>query len=240
MTSLMTQNAVTLSEVAAVPVPEHTRSWRPVPYMDAVGFLKDTIGSVLTDFTLRGEEYGLSKDGNQMFGVMTLDGGDESQSLAIGMRQSYNQSLSLGIAVGAQVMVCDNLMFTTSGFKIIRKNTVNVWAYFQEMARAQVNASYGHFQAIQADGQRMRELPVTQVRGFELLGHAVGERVLTPTQANVAFGDWREPRHPEFSPRNLWSLYNCVTEGLKKGAPAQLMNRHSNAHAFFTQAAANA
>lgn len=233
MTGLSTQNRVSLEQVAAVPVPAHTRSWRPVPYADAVGFLKNTISRSLP-YSLESEEYGLSKDGRQMFGLLTLDTGDNEQGLAIGMRQSYNRSLSLGIAVGSQVFVCDNLMFSGSAFKVVRKNTVNVWADFRALVGRQVGDSRSHFEDVRAETENMRVIAVDQSRGYELLGRAVGEKVLTPTQANVAFGDWRIPRHEDFAPRNLWSLYNCATEGLKKGRPAQILDRHAKAHDFFT------
>jgi hypothetical protein len=81
----------------------------------------------------------------------------------------------------------------------------------------------------------MREIPCNVRRGYALLGVALGEGVLTPTQASVAYQDWREPRHEEFSDRNLWSLYNCATEGLKKGQPGRLMDRHAKNHDYFTQ-----
>ena len=40
MNGLCTKNRVNLDQVLAVPVPQHTRSWKPVPYGDAIGFLK--------------------------------------------------------------------------------------------------------------------------------------------------------------------------------------------------------
>jgi len=51
----------------------------------------------------------------------------------------------------------------------------------------------------------------------------------------VAFADWRTPRHEEFSDRNVWGLYNAVTEGLKKGAPGRTIERHGAAHDFFVE-----
>ena len=48
-----------------------------------------------------------------------------------------------------------------------------------------------------------------------------------PTQRRIAVGvvpnrtipevlkEWREPRHEEFQPRNIWSLFNAFTEALK-------------------------
>jgi hypothetical protein len=231
MNGLCSKNRVNLAQVEAVPVPAHTQTWRPVPYGDAIGFLKTTIDRALP-YSLESEEYGLSKDGSQMFGVMTLDTGDRSQGMAIGIRQSYNQSLALGIVVGAQVFVCDNLMFNGDAFKVVRKNTVNVWADFRELVLAQVAASVCHYETMQWETHAMKRIPVSQERGHELLGRALGQNILTPTQATVAFGDWKEARHEEFSERNLWSLYNCVTEGLKRGRTSTIMDRYAAAHDF--------
>lgn len=233
MNGLCTNNRASFEQVMAVPVPEHTRSWRPVPYGDAVGFLHQTIDRHLP-YDLESAEFGLSKDGKQMFGVMTLDTGDSDQGMAIGIRQSYNRSLALGIVVGAQVFVCDNLMFNGDAFKVVRKNTTNVWGDFRNLVNSQVLASQAHYETMQWETHDMKRVPVSEERGHELLGRALGARVLTPTQATVAFGDWREARHEEFAPRNLWSLYNCMTEGLKKGRPATIMDRYAAAHDFVT------
>jgi len=231
MNGLCTNNRVNLDQVLAVPVPQHTHSWRPVPYGDAIGFLKSTIDRSLP-YELESEEYGMSKDGHQMFGVLTLDTGDRSQGMAVGIRQSYNRSLALGIVVGAQVFVCDNLMFNGDAFKVVRKNTVNVWEDFRSLVNAQVMASQEHYETMQWETHAMKRVPVSEERGHELLGRALGAKVLTPTQATVAFQDWREARHEEFAPRNLWSLYNCITEGLKRGRPATIMDRYAGAHDF--------
>lgn len=234
MNGLMTKNAVSLEAVRAVPVPMHTRSWRPVPYGDAVDFLKASLDRQL-GLPVESESYGLSRDGSQMFGVITLDTGDEAQGLAVGIRQSYNKSLSLGIVAGAQVFVCDNLMFAGEAFKVVRKNTINVWGDFRSLVLSHVQGAYGHYRGILEATERMRAVPLSLDRGYAVLGVALGEEVLTPNQATVAFGDWREARHPDFTDRNLYSLYQCVTEGLKKGAPGRLIDRHARAHDFFTQ-----
>lgn len=231
MNGLCTQNRVTLAQVEAVPVPAHTHSWRPVPYEEAIGFLKSTIDSALP-YTLESEEYGMSKDGNQMFGVLTLDTGDRDQGMAIGIRQSYDKSLALGIVCGSQVFVCDNLCFSGDAFKVVRKNTTNVWGDFRRLVNLQVGASQAHYETVLWETHAMKRVPVSLDRGHEILGRALGQGILTPNQATVAFGDWRQARHAEFEDRNLWSLYNCVTEGLKKGRPATLLDRYTTAHAF--------
>ena len=120
----------------------------------------------------------------------------------------------------------------------MRKNTVNVWADFRTLLVQQLDNALGHYQAVNADNDRMRGIPCGLRRGYAMLGVAQGEGILTPTQATVAFGDWTQPRYDDFADRNMWSLYNCVTEGLKKGQPARLLDRHAKAHGFFNEMSA--
>lgn len=225
--------ATTLDQVRAVPVPLPTCSWRPVAYGQAIDYLKEQIDTQL-GLEIESEGYGLNKAGDQMFGLITLRTDREDNGLSIGLRQSYNKSLSLGVAVGANVFVCDNLCFSGSAFKVVRKNTVNVWSDFRALVAAQVAQSLAHYDAVNDEVDTLKSIDCPERRGYAMLGVALGENVLTPTQATVAFEDWKRPRYPEFEDRNLYSLYNCVTEGLKKGAPARILDRHARAHAFFT------
>ena len=229
---------VTREQVAAVPVPQSTRSYKPVPYAEAIDLMhlqaKQTLGLEVVS-----ETYGLNVKGNQMFALMTLKTDREDSGLSIGLRQSYNKTLPLGVAVGSQVFVCDNLCFSGDAFKVVRKNTVNVWADFQRLLGEQMHNALGHYHNVNKDCDLLKATPCHQQRGFAMLGVAMGQELLTPNQASVAFQDWKTPRHEEFADRNMWGLYNAVTEGLKKGAPARIMERHTAAHKFFIDAVCN-
>jgi hypothetical protein len=226
-----------LADVLAVPVPEATDTWKPVAYGDAIDFVKDTALTRL-GLDLKSESYGLNKNGSQLFARFTFDAGDERQGLAIGLRQSYNKSLANGLAAGGNVFVCDNLCFDGDAFKVIRKNTVNVWTDFRRLVIEQVDTALVSYGNLTDQIDRMRAIPCHEQRGYALLGVAIGKGLLTPNQSSVAFGDWHTARHEDFADRNLWSLYNCVTEGLKKGGPGSLLDRHAEAHSFFTELAA--
>lgn len=227
-------NRASLDQVAAVPVPEHTETWRPMPYVQMIEYVKDVIDRSI-GAPIESEAYGLNKAGDQMFGLITLDVGDDSTGLSIGLRSSYNKSIAPAVACGAQVFVCDNLCFSGDSFKIVRRNTKNVWMDFRSLVTGHIAEASYYYRATKADNTRMMEIPCNLRRGYEILGVALGEGVLTPTQASVAFTDWTTPRHDDFAERNVWSLYNCVTEGLKKGAPAHTMERHARAHEFFAE-----
>lgn len=222
----------TLAQVLQVAVPEHTATWNPVAYGQAIDFMKDTALDRL-GLDIKSESFGLNKAGSQLFARMTLDTGDSDQGLSIGLRQSYDKSLALGVAVGANVFVCDNLCFSGDAFKVVRKNTKMVWADFQRLVVEQISSALANYDSIKSDNDSMKEQSCNERRGNAILGVAMGQGILTPTQATVAFGDWAKPRHEEFSDRNVWSLYNAVTEGLKKGGPGTVLDRHAKAHDFF-------
>lgn len=224
-------DVVTRQDVEAVVVPEHTDTWKPVPYGDAIGYLHEQADKRLGLPVLK-EHYGLSKDGAQLFALMVLEAQSKDGGLAIGIRGSYNKSLANACACGKDVFVCDNLMFSGSAFVVIRKNTVNVWIDFQAMIAAQLDQALSHYKRIEDQETMLKGKPCNNRRGYAMLGVALGEGLLSSTQASVAYGDWRKPRYPDFEGRNLWSLYNCMTEGLKKGTPGRLLDRHTKAHDF--------
>lgn len=226
---------VTRAEVEAVPVPEHTDSWKPVSYKAAIDFLFEQVKEMGLD--VRAEMYGLNKNGDQLFAMLSLDTGDKGHALSWGLRQSLNKSLALGSVAGEHTLVCDNLSFSGSAFKVVRKNTTNVWEDFKRLLSEQAKAALGHYRAIRAENDALKEIGCELTRGYEILGVALGEEVLTPHQATVAYADWQTPRYEDFSERTLYSLYNCMTEGLKKGAPGTLIDRHVKAHAYIQRVA---
>lgn len=231
-TATLIGNRSTREEVFAHMPPTHTQSWKPVSYRDAVEFLHESIHRELRLDVVH-EEFALNQTGQQMFHVARLDTGTGESGMAIGLRQSYDKSLALGVVSGAQVFVCSNLCFSGSAFKVMRKNTTNVWSDFKALIRAQIATAGDSFTTMQVDMAALKAVPCGKRWGYALLGVMRGENLLTSTQANVAYGDWDEPRHDEFGDRNLWGLYNAVTEGLKKGAAGRVIDRHANAHDYF-------
>lgn len=222
---------VTLADVLAVPVPEETDTYKPVPYGKAIEFLREAVSDKL-GLPIKKERYGLNNEGRQLFAMATLDTGDEAFGLSIGLRQSYNKSLALGCAVGANVFVCDNLAFNGDAFMVVRRNTTNVWRDFQVLMAAQVAGALAHYDNMKADIEAMKETPCVEKVGFAWLGVALGKELISPQQATIAFEDWKKPRYEDFADRTLWSLYNCITEGLKKGPAGLTIDRHTDAHSF--------
>jgi hypothetical protein len=78
--------------------PEASDSYVPVPYPRLIEEIKLHVPRF--GLTIVREEYGLAREGAQMFGVLSCRNGRPQQDycLALGVRSSYDRSLAVGIA----------------------------------------------------------------------------------------------------------------------------------------------
>ena len=223
---------ITRESLGLIEIPEATATYRPVKHTDLVSLIEDRFTKEFPGVEHQWE-FGVNKEGQQFFGLATLHLDDEEFGLSIACRNSYDKSLSVGFAAGAQVFVCDNLCLSGSSVTILRRHTQNVWedirgGIFQAVASSQV-----HFDDMRVAMGNLREIDVTTDRGYEHIGRALGHGILTPNQSSVAVKEWREPSHKEFLDRNAFSLYNAFTEAGKRGAPGRVLDRYSGFHDFF-------
>lgn len=219
-------------ELDLVPLPEETDSYTPVSHYHLADKLLTISQDILTDYTLIGEKYALARQGQQMFAFLQFKNSETDMGLALGFRNSYDRSMSVGLAVGASVFVCDNLALT-GDIAIMKKHTKNVWATLEDLAISTVYKSQKNFQQLVCDADRMKGFPLTNEGAFGLMGVMFGKEIISPRQISVALSDWNRPYHEEFKPRNLWSLYNCFTEALKTSPPISIMENHLKLHRAF-------
>jgi len=220
---------VELNDLQAVPLPQKTQSYQPVSHYDLAINLGRIAQDLLRDFTMDRSQFGLARDGQQMFGVHTFKNGDENLGLSIGFRNSYDKSMSVGIAIGASVFVCDNLAFTGE-VTILRKHTLNVWQDLEEMMVTSIYRSRNNFNRIVEDAEGMKYAYLSNDNAFRLLGFLYGKGVLMPRQLPVVKREWINPSFNEFSNNSLWSFYNCCTEALKSSPPSKIMEKHIKLH----------
>lgn len=221
--------SATLDELASIPLPKETRSYKPVGHAELASMLANMATSILPEFDLVNTQFGLARDGQKMFGVHTFKNGDSALGLSIGFRNSYDRSLSVGIAVGASVFVCDNLMLT-GDLTVLRKHTANVLEDIDGLALSAIYKSRRAFDQIKQDSELMKEIPMSDDEAYRMLGLVYGRGIISPRQIPVVKREWLEPSHDAFKDRSLWSFYNAVTESLKSSPPQSILERHLAIH----------
>ena len=231
MTLLLHKGAepATIEQLAMIPLPQETRTYKPVGHDALANMLSSMAGNLLPEFELVNTQFGLARDGAKMFGVHTFKNGDSALGLSIGFRNSYDRSLSVGIAVGASVFVCDNLMLT-GDLTVLRKHTSNVHADIDSLALSAIYRSRSAFNQIKEDSETMKQVPMSDDEAYRTIGLIYGRGIINPRQIPVVKKEWLEPSHDAFEERNLWSFYNAVTESLKSSPPQSIMERHLAIH----------
>lgn len=212
----------TKADLAAVPVPDPTESYYPVPY----GRFIEEVELHIPRFglTVQSSAFALAREGSQMFGVLTCVNGKPAAdyALAIGVRNSYDRSLAVGLTLGSRVFCCDNLAFSGE-VTMHRKHTVNV---FRDLPNLIYRMLYQvSSMRERTDGEiaamKMRDLP--QAQAHHLMVEAIRANVLPASRLPKVIEAWDEPRHEEFAPRTAWSLFNAFTEVQKNACPRAQM-----------------
>ena len=117
---LVGTNNASEQDVFNVPAVPYTKSFHPIHHAEVIRAIKEAIGIVGMEIVK--SEYVLGQDGMRMFGVYDLSQGTSELTWSIGIRNSMNKSMSLGITAGTRVFVCENLCFSGE-FLAFRRHT---------------------------------------------------------------------------------------------------------------------
>ena len=113
-------------EVFAIPTPPATSTYVPLPYESFLTRIEKQLA--VEGMVIKEEYLALSNNGQRFFGLLGLEMPNHSHRdyrCVLGLRNSYDKSVSSGVCVGASVFVCDNLSFNGE-VTFTRKNTANL------------------------------------------------------------------------------------------------------------------
>ncbi len=216
-------------ELAMLPPPQpRSTTHRCVPHLDVVAEILDELKR--RNLAVTKETYSLSPDGNRFFGV--LDTRDELMpdglGVAIGIRNSHDQTLALGICAGTRVFVCDNLAFTGEVIRY-RKHTSRISAV--EVVRGAVDQVLDatHREARWLESLKARELNDGVAKSLLIDGLRRGACTAPQLHRIVRSYFVRQPD----SSRTAWRLYNSFTDVYKLQPPNLTLVRSRRLNALF-------
>lgn len=105
-TLISSQAKLSREELALVPTPQGTATHRPVPHIEVVNALIETLG--FRHVGVVKDEYAVDKTGAKMFGVMEIDQGMDGARFALGIRNSHDKTFRLAITVGYRLWRADH------------------------------------------------------------------------------------------------------------------------------------
>lgn len=218
MTNLMLHcgaNKAEREQVIDTATPEPKDRWHPIPHIKLI----EQVEASLTEKNLRvvNQSHALTKDGDRYFGLLEVANCRENNAdhaWIVGLRNSHDKAFSAGLAIGAQVFVCDNLSFSGE-ITIARKHTGNILRDLPGLTTRAIGqlSNRWHTQQQRFDAYKDRELGRAEVN--DLVVQAMRSGVIGCTAVPKVLDEYETPRHDEFKDRTAWSLFNGFTEIMK-------------------------
>jgi hypothetical protein len=225
---------LTRQELALVPTPVGTATHRPIPHVEVVNALIETLGfrhiGVLRD------QYATDKTGMKMFGVIDLDTGESEFRFSIGIRNAHDKSMRLAMTVGYRVFVCDNMAFSGDFQPVLAKHSKHF--NLVEAVSVGVDQMQRNFQPMVRQVNRWRESQLSDAAAKLLIYRAFVEGELDiPHHLDRAVHDlYFNPKYEEFQPRTLWSLSNAFTSAFKVLEPVPAFKATAKLAGFLASA----
>lgn len=204
---------VTRDQLAVIPAPEPTRTWRPIPHIELVQTLQQALWE--NRIGIREEKFALRRDGSTLFGVLQLAYEDTPDGqAALGIRTSNDKSMSIQICAGLSVFVCDNLVFRGDLIALNRKHTVGLNLRTELMGA--VCRFQEHFGRLTGEIQDLKARRLADPDAKVLI-HDIFVRGIFPLRFLPEVStSYFQPTVEAWKDRTYWSLHNAFTLAAKQ------------------------
>ena len=204
-------------EIAKVQTPMGTASWHPVPHSEIIGIVSDAVES--RGWTITKEQYGLARSGAKLFGVMRLGNSNHPEwSRAIGLRNSHDMTIAVGLAAGLNCIVCDNLCFGASTV-ITRRHTSGI--DLTGLISGALDTLVEEFITLELEADNLKLYEIRPDAARIAIVQAAESGAIPSCDILEVLNEFEHPRHEEFAAPSRWSFLNAFTEVSKKYSPAR-------------------
>jgi len=155
----MTHSRVSENEVMAIPAPDFTSTWSPVPH-------KDVIESVQAACNKHGLEivsknYTVAANGAKMFSSWQIDSGHADRHWMLGFRNATNKSMAVGMVAGNGIIVCSNMQFSGEFLAFHRHTSGLHMGRLMSMADQAVESTIEKCRALDTWHQGLKEVALS-------------------------------------------------------------------------------
>ena len=217
------------NEIAEIPTPEATTTWTPVPHAEVIDAVTEVVKA--HNWQILDEQYGLARDGQRMFGVMRINKSSSPEwSRCIGIRNSHDRSLSVGLAAGISVMCCSNLAF--GGTMVLKRRHTSRIELGDLVVEAveELKMEFLNLETVSED-LKLHEVSADEARA--VIVRAAEVNAINSCDIVPIFWEFQHPCHEEFTEPTRWSLLNAFTEHAKKYSPGRADLCHRRLTALF-------
>ena len=184
-------------------------------------------GLDLAGIDVIGQEFVTSHDDLRLFGALELEipaiegeyipAGGRDHRIVLGLRGSHDQSITRGLALGSQVLVCSNLCFSGNLGNISTKQTTHIAARLPGLVRNAIDLIPEEAERNVKRFDAYRNTEIKPRAGDAALVEIFRRGGLSAPQLGKAVHEWTTPSHDEHSEQGFtaWRLLNACTEAVK-------------------------
>ncbi|HUY33183.1 MAG TPA: hypothetical protein VMV69_10405 [Pirellulales bacterium] len=203
---------VSRDDLDKIDAPPPTSTWFPIAHRDVLKSTCETLEGA--GFQLKGSRLSLTRGDQRFFGVLDLTTPvTAGVSLAVGIRNSTDQSFPIGFACGTRVMVCDNLSFTAE-VVVNKKHTKHGRIRFEQGIATAVSGLHQYKEAAADWINRMGHYDLSEDAANSYILRSFEEGIVSSRLLPLIINEWRNPKFEEYKPRTGWALFNCFTDVL--------------------------
>jgi len=227
---------ISRADLARIPTPDPTDTWRPCGHLDVVNALTDRAAA--RGLKIKSERFAVMDGamypkpsvkvelrGARLFGSLDFAPSPgvpfpAGTTPSAGLRNSHDKSFALSILSGARIFVCANGVLSAEHI-VARKHTSGL--DLQESIDKALDAFMDSIREFTEMYYRLRAWRLTRSRAHSLIVELAKAGAFASCDILPVVNEWENPRHAEFKDRNGWSLYNGCTELMKsQSAPRQV------------------
>lgn len=211
---------VSRDELKLVTTPGPSKTWSPVSHFKVASLIVQQ--AMDNGFEIAAESYGLTANGGRMFGLLKFNHSKHRDfTRCLGFRNSHDKCFALGLTVGVNVYICDNLCF--GGEQTLhRRHTKNIDV--EAMIPRAFNNLHEQYIMLEENVERLKAQHISMDDARIITCKAAEMRAIRPADVVNVLKIFEQPLHKEFAEKNAWSLYNCLNEQPKRYSAAKADN----------------
>lgn len=167
------------------------------------------------------ERFAVTEDGMKMFGTFDIRSDLANIDLSIGIRNSHNKTMSLGMVAGYRVVVCSNMMFSGDFEPIFRKHTSGL--YLRDVLIIGLEKMVKLIDPVRTSIQTMQDTFIHNAEAKEIILDALFKGVIPKHLLEPIYNYYFVPEQAyetpseieAFTGHTLWSMSNAFTSSIK-------------------------
>lgn len=225
----------TKQQLLDVPIPVSTKTYTAIAHEQFFNLIERQL--VQTNFEPVKLKLKSNRLGTRVIGVYQLRHVSNSFDIgpSIAFRNSYDKSMSAGLAVGANVFACTNGVFT-GDVTIMRKHTGNADKEIKSYIINEISGMDNEFFRLQTFESDLKSENLSKSTVHDIVGELFFEQeVLKIEQLSIFKQEYLESEIDyNVSELNAWRIYNLLTYAIEqKSRPDNYFHQHKKVFNYF-------